>query len=112
MKTAWFPPKKPASESSKGFQSPLPRRRVSRIGRTFRVVEGKASRNNRAICRRSFRPHRVPASFSLHRRAHKRASSRQAASSFSALRLLPPRREQGAIEILHFWHISRRGPKF
>ena len=49
MKTAWFPPKKPASESSNGFQSPLPRRRVSRIGRNFRVVEGKTSRNKPAI---------------------------------------------------------------
>jgi hypothetical protein len=38
MKADWFLPTKPASESSNGFQTPLPRRLVSRPVRPHRLV--------------------------------------------------------------------------
>jgi hypothetical protein len=86
MKAASFPPKKAASESSNGFQNPRPRRLASRPGGNFRVVAGEASRNNRTICQRSFRPYRTAARSSLHRHPHTRTPSTQAASPFSILR--------------------------
>src|SRR5260370_16661209 len=112
MKAAWFPPKKPASESSNGFQSPLPRRRVSRIGRNFRVVEGKTSRNKPAISDGLFDhieflqafPH-IGAPIKGHPHVRRLLHS----PLYVYYRLDENR---GAFEILHFWHSSQRDPKF
>jgi plasmid stabilization system protein ParE len=105
MKAVWFPPKKPVSESRNGFQNPLPRG-------DFRVVAGEASRNNEQFANDLFDhiellqalPY-IGAPIKEHPQLRRLLHS----PLYVYYRVDEKR---GAIEILHFWHSSRRDPQF
>jgi hypothetical protein len=101
MKAAWFPPLKLASESCNGFQNLLSRKRVSRSG--GKTTEQFASDLFEHIVLQVL-PY-VGTPIKEHRQIRRLLHS-------PLYVYYPLDEKRDAIEILHFWHIAGREPKF